>query len=112
MKKELFDELCQSILEAGELNPKNRTGKPESRHSLWSGKVKARAFNSNTNLVSLSRSKLHLSQAKFAALLGVSVKSLRNWEQGRRKPTGAAKVLLEVAVRHPEAILDTVAKTK
>jgi DNA-binding transcriptional regulator YiaG len=42
---------------------------------------------------------------KAAALLGISVKTLHNWEQGRRKPTGAARVLLRLAARHPEIVL-------
>jgi DNA-binding transcriptional regulator YiaG len=58
------------------------------------------------NTVADTRSKLRLSQAKFAELLGISVKTLHNWEQGRRKPTGAARVLLRVASRHPEVILE------
>jgi len=49
---------------------------------------------------------VRLSQDKFAALLGVSVKTLHNWEQGRRKPTGAARVLLRLASRHPEVVLE------
>jgi putative transcriptional regulator len=46
-----------------------------------------------------------LSQAKFAALLGISVDTLQNWEQGRRQPEGPAKVLLRIAAKHPEALL-------
>ena len=52
---------------------------------------------------------MKLSQSKFAALMGISVKTLHNWEQGRRKPTGAARVLLRVAARHPEPVLEAVA---
>lgn len=47
-----------------------------------------------------------LSQSAFAALLGVSTRTLQDWEQGRRKPTGAAQTLLRVAVAHPEALRD------
>ena len=57
------------------------------------------------NTVAATRSKLRLSQNKFAELLGISVKTLHNWEQGRRKPTGAARVLLRVASRHPQIVL-------
>ncbi|MGH7994418.1 MAG: helix-turn-helix domain-containing protein [Limisphaerales bacterium] len=53
-----------------------------------------------------TRTRLRLSQNKFAELLGISVKTLHNWEQGRRKPTGAARVLLRVASRHPEVVLE------
>jgi putative transcriptional regulator len=45
-----------------------------------------------------------LSQAQFAALMGVSVRTLQEWEQGRRKPSGAAQTLLRVAVAHPEVL--------
>jgi putative transcriptional regulator len=45
-----------------------------------------------------------LSQHEFAALLGVSPRTLQDWEQGRRAPTGAAKTLLRVAVAHPEVL--------
>ena len=45
---------------------------------------------------------------KFAELLGISPATLRNWEQGRRKPEGAARVLLCVAAKYPKAVLDTV----
>ena len=58
------------------------------------------------NTVAATRTRLRLSQNKFAALLGISVKTLHNWEQGRRKPTGAARVLLRVAARHPEVVLE------
>ena len=56
--------------------------------------------------IAATRSRLRLSQKKFAELLGISVKTLHNWEQGRRKPTGAARVLLRVASRHPEVVLE------
>lgn len=45
-----------------------------------------------------------LSQSAFAALLGVSVRTLQDWEQGRRKPTGPARSLLRIAEKHPEAL--------
>ena len=45
-----------------------------------------------------------LSQTQFAGLMGVSVRTLQEWEQGRRKPSGAAQTLLAVAVRHPEVL--------
>ena len=53
-----------------------------------------------------------LSQEKFASLMGISVGTLRNWEQGRRRPEGPARVLLRVAAKHPEAVLDVVSKRK
>lgn len=51
-----------------------------------------------------ARKKSGLSQAEFAKLLGVSVRTLQEWEQGRRKPSGAAKKLIEIAERHPDVL--------
>lgn len=51
-----------------------------------------------------ARAKTGLSQQAFALLLGVSARTLQDWEQGRRAPTGAAKTLLRVAVAHPEVL--------
>ena len=51
-----------------------------------------------------ARSFVGLSQIEFAKLLGVSPRTLQDWEQGRREPTGAAKTLLKVAVNHPEVL--------
>jgi putative transcriptional regulator len=51
-----------------------------------------------------AREKSGLTQAAFAALLGVSLRTLQDWEQGRRKPRGPARSLLRVAERHPEAL--------
>ena len=53
-----------------------------------------------------ARSRVGLSQQDFARLLGVSARTLQDWEQGRRKPTGAAKTLLRVAFTHPEVLLE------
>jgi putative transcriptional regulator len=52
------------------------------------------------------RERTGLSQAKFAALLGVSVRTLQEWEQGRRAPSGAARTLLMVAAKNPRALLE------
>jgi putative transcriptional regulator len=51
-----------------------------------------------------ARALVGLSQQDFALLLGVSARTLQDWEQGRREPTGAAKTLLRVAVSHPEVL--------
>jgi putative transcriptional regulator len=93
MKKELFDELLQSVKEAA---------------AIERGKLKpSRSFEIKTaNDVARVRNRLGLSQNKFARLLGISENTLQNWEQGRRKPAGAAKVLLKVAARHPQMILE------
>lgn len=53
-----------------------------------------------------ARQRMALSQTEFAALLGVSRRTLQEWEQGRREPTGAALTLLKIAARHPEALRD------
>jgi putative transcriptional regulator len=55
------------------------------------------------------RMKSGLSQAQFAAALGVSKRTLEQWEQGRRAPSGAAKQLLKIAERHPEVLLEVAA---
>lgn len=93
MKKELFDELLQSVKEAGAIE----RGKAEP----------SRTFEVKTaNDVVRVRAQLGLSQHKFARLLGISENTLQNWEQGRRKPAGPAKVLLKVAARHPQVVLE------
>ena len=93
MKKELFEELLESVKQA---------------QAIEQGALKpARTFRVNpiTDLVKV-RGKLGLSQSKFAAVLGISADTLQNWEQGRRSPTGPAKVLLKIATRHPEILLE------
>ena len=52
------------------------------------------------------RERTGLSQPDFARLLGVSVRTLQEWEQGRRAPTGAARTLLHIAAKNPKALLD------
>ena len=59
--------------------------------------------------VAAVRARMGFSQARFAKLLGISVDTVQNWEQGRRKPTGAAKVLLRIAATNPEIVLQAVA---
>ena len=51
-----------------------------------------------------ARASIGLSQQEFALLLGVSARTLQDWEQGRREPTGAARTLLKVAVKHPKLL--------
>jgi putative transcriptional regulator len=94
MKQQLFDELLESVKQGGAIL------RGESKPS--------RSFDFENPDVRAIREGFGLSQHKFARLLGISPATLRNWEQGRRKPEGAARVLLFVALRHPEAILDTV----
>ena len=76
---------------------------------ILNGELKSsREFDFSSPNVKAIRIKYGLSQIKFAKMLGISPATLRNWEQGRRKPEGAARILLFVAEKHPEAILDTV----
>ena len=53
-----------------------------------------------------TRERMGLSQAQFAVLMGVSVRTLQDWEQGRRAPSGAARTLLLIANQNPKALLD------
>ncbi len=98
MKDELFEELVSSVREGGAI--------------LRGEKRPARAFTVKGPDLRRLRANYRLSQNDFAALLGISVKTLRNWEQGRRTPDGPARVLLQVAARHPEAVWDVVRPTK
>lgn len=94
MNDKLFNELMDSVKQGGEI--KRGVLKP------------SRVFNFDNPDVKAIREQYGLSQSKFAKLLGISASTLRNWEQGRRKPDGPARILLSVAAKHPEAILDSV----
>jgi putative transcriptional regulator len=59
--------------------------------------------------ITAARQKSGLSQSQFAELMGVSLRTLQEWEQGRRNPSGAAKTLLRVAESHPEVLRELVA---
>lgn len=63
-----------------------------------------RRFTVTVTAAAEARLKLGLSQTEFAAMLGVSVRTLQDWEQGRRQPSGAAMALLKVAARSPRAV--------
>jgi putative transcriptional regulator len=60
----------------------------------------------NVPTVATVREKTGLSQSRFAELLGVSVRTLQEWERGRRAPSGAARTLLLIAAKNPRALLD------
>lgn len=94
MRDELFEELKESIKQGGKILKGKR--KPGRKFSFENPDPKQ------------IRKRLGLSQNKFAKLLGISTSTLQNWEQGRRKPEGPAKILLNVAAKYPDAILNTV----
>jgi putative transcriptional regulator len=71
--------------------------------------VSARSHKPVVSEIAHARMVSGLSQSAFAALLGVSVRTLQDWEQGRRKPSGAAKTLIKVAELHPEALQELAA---
>jgi putative transcriptional regulator len=98
MNDKLFRELVASVREGG---------------AILRGKTRAsRQFVVDETDVKRIRSGYKLSQDEFATLLGISVKTLRNWEQGRRIPHGPAKILLQVAAKHPQAVWDAVQPAK
>ncbi len=101
MEKELFEELKRSIAEAGAILRGEREPARVTRYDIASG-----AYLENPNPREI-RNQLNLSREQFAALIGVSERTIEGWEQGRRSPTGPALTLLRVAARHPESVLDT-----
>ncbi len=75
----------------------------KSVREMKAGKV-ARATQIAANEVAAARLKSGLSQTDFALALQISPRTLQEWEQGRREPSGAAKALIQIAFRHPEVI--------
>ena len=96
MKKKEFAQLLEGVRELGAALRGDR-------------KVVTRTDRIDPDSVAVVRSRMKLSQSEFARMLGISVDTLQNWEQGRRQPTGAARVLLRVAAKHPKAVLEAVA---
>ncbi len=94
MNDELFSELLESVREGGAI--------------MRGEKEPSRKFVVEAPDVKSIRERFQLSQSEFAALLGISIKTLQNWEQGRRTPRGTARILLQVAAKHPEAVWDVV----
>ena len=90
MKKKEFDNLAASIREAGRI--RRGAAKPSRVTEFAPVNVKA------------IRRRLGKSQSQFAHMIGVSVATLQNWEQGRRRPEGPARALLRVAATNPEAV--------
>ena len=72
------------------------------RRRLLAGQIE-----SGADIIAL-RNFLGLTQERFASAVGISVHTLRNWEQGRRRPDGPAVALLRIAARHPRVILENV----
>jgi len=90
MDNELFKELLTSVQEAGKIM--RGDAKPSREFELDEPDVKG------------IRESIGFSQSKFAALIGVSVRTLQNWEQGHRHPTGPARVLLKLVHADPESV--------
>lgn len=91
MKSRDFNDLLTSIDQAKEIH----AGKRRS----------SRVFRFDPLMVKHTRRKLHVSQSRFAQLIGVSIDTLQNWEQGRRRPEGPALALLKVVDAAPETVL-------
>ena len=75
----------------------------QSVNEMKTGK-QARSYQIQVPTAVEARNKVGVSQAAFAALLGVSKRTLQEWEQGRKQPSGAAKTLLQIALKHPETL--------
>ena len=92
MNKKHFDELTTSIRQAG---------------AVRRGEIKpSRVTEFVPDDVKSIRQRLGKSQSEFALMIGVSVSTLQNWEQGRRVPEGPARALLRVAAKNPVAVAD------
>ena len=90
MKQAAFDELATSVRQAGRI--RRGVARPSRRLTYRAADIAA------------IRDKLHKSQSEFAQMIGVSVATLQNWEQGRRTPHGPALALLRVAAANPRAV--------
>jgi putative transcriptional regulator len=87
VKRQMFEELLGSVREAGAILRGQR--RPSRRIVIGSSGVR------------VIRERTSLSQSEFAQLIGVSVKTLQNWEQDRRRPTGPAATLLSIIAHDP-----------
>jgi putative transcriptional regulator len=95
MNKKLFNELAESMTQMREI--------------VRGERAPSREFHVDAIAIKKLRSDIGLSQPKFAALLRVDVGTLRNWEQGRREPTGPARALLTAIRRDPTHVLKALA---
>jgi len=95
VNKKLFAELVESMTQMNEI--------------VRGERAPSREFHVDPIAIKALRSKIVLSQPKFAALLHVNVGTLRNWEQGLREPTGPAKALLKAISRDPTHVLRALA---
>ena len=92
MNKSDFEKLATSIKQAGEIKK---------------GKIPAsRKYEFLPPDIKKIRRQLNKSQSEFALMIGVSLSTLQNWEQGRRKPEGPAGALLQVASKNPDAVMN------
>lgn len=95
MKDDDFNNLVKSIKQAGKIK---------------SGKLSpSRRFEFTPLDIKAIRAKLRKSQSEFALMIGVSISTLQNWEQGRRVPDGPAKALLKIALENPKAVAKALA---
>jgi len=93
MNEDQFNELLNSVQEAGK---------------IMRGELKAsREFEFDEPDVKAIRERIGFSQSKFAILIGVNIRTLQNWEQGHRHPTGPAKILLRLVQADPESVFKT-----
>ena len=92
MKAAAFEELLKSVRQAGQI----RRGQRKASRVMTFKPADVKAL----------RGELGQSQVEFALMIGVSVSTLRNWEQGRRSPDGPALALLRVTERNPEAVVE------
>ena len=95
MRQKDFDRLVASVKQAGAIR----------RGQLKPGRV----TEFRPEDVRAIRGKLEKSQEEFALMIGVSVATLQNWEQGRRRPEGPARALLRVAAKNPQAVAKALA---
>ncbi len=81
----------------------------QSVQEMKAGKV-ARTTSITLNEVAAARRKTGLSQSQFARALNISPRTLQEWEQGRRQPSGAAQALIQIAFRHPDVITESLTR--